>query len=54
MEFEIRESLDGIQTEAVVVPIPDGADGCQLETLLEGLEDFLWALLNCREFVTNH
>src|SRR5579864_3170085 len=26
MEFEIRESFDGIQTDAIVVPVLEGAD----------------------------
>src|SRR5712692_3647222 len=26
MEFEIRESLDGLQADAIVVPVPEGAD----------------------------
>jgi leucyl aminopeptidase len=28
MEFEIRESLDGIQADAIVVPVPEGTDRC--------------------------
>src|SRR6266704_6642506 len=28
MKFEIRESLDAIQADAVVVAVPDGADKC--------------------------
>ena len=28
MEFEIRESLDGIQVDAIVVPVPEGSDRC--------------------------